>query len=154
MDDLRKSADSAYLASAFARAAEYDGDHHAADAAFAVAIATARVIDSLLLELRKQGDEMGADHWRAVEFATSACHAAAHASVYLTAETPFIRAATLDTHDSRNRENQVEILTQPIWDGGQVPPPLRNYMDRLIRLNHFPHSVRILWQRWAYKGFV
>jgi transcriptional regulator with XRE-family HTH domain len=152
--ELVKSADLAYLASAFARPAEFDEDCHAADAAFSIAIATARVADSLLLAMRADGDNMDANHWRAVEFATSACHAASQASIYLTVEAPFIRAATLDTHDTRNSDDQVEILTQPVWDSGQVPPPLRNYMDRLIRLNHFPHSIRVLWQRWANNGFV
>jgi transcriptional regulator with XRE-family HTH domain len=151
---LRQSADHAYLAASFARPNEYEEDVHAADAAFAVGIALARVLDSLVLELTRTRGKKDADHWRAVELATSACHACGHASVYLKASTPFLRAATLDTHDVRNMDDLHGVLTSPLWTDGQLPPVLELYMARFIRLQYFDSASRAKWSGWARKGFA
>ncbi len=150
---VKAHADDAYLAASFARPAEYEDDPHAADAGFAVGIAVARVLDSLWLECSRTAAAKDADHWRAVELATSACHACAHASVYLKVATHFLRSATIDTHDVRNARQPAELLAAPVWCDGQVPPVLELYMARFIRLKHFDSASRITWNRWARKRF-
>lgn len=152
-DTVKSLADDAYLAASFARPAEYEDDPHAADAGFAVGIAVARVLDSLWLECKRKTLAEDADHWRAVELATSACHACSHASVYLKIGTHFLRSATLDTHDVRNSRHVTELLSTPVWCDGQIPPVLDLYMARFIRLRHFDAASRITWNKWARKRF-
>lgn len=152
---LRKSADHAYLAAGFARPAEYHDDCHAADAAFAVAIGMARVLDALHIVTTTPAPATGdANYWRAVEFATSACHASAHASVYLRIPEPFLRSATLDTHDIRNLEDTARLLAGPVWDGGQIPPPLELFLNRFIPIQHFDSNARARWFRWSRTKFA
>ncbi|GAA5483011.1 helix-turn-helix domain-containing protein [Haloferula sargassicola] len=150
---LAERADQAYLAAGFARPAEYEDDPQAADAAFAVAIAIARVLDSLGLVAERPLSRDDPNYWRAVELATSACHGCSHASVYLKTPTPFLRCATFDTHDVRNQPNAVEVLRKPVWDAGQIPGVLEMFMARFIRLEFFDSASRIIWRNWAKKSF-
>jgi transcriptional regulator with XRE-family HTH domain len=152
---IQKHADQAYLAASFARPSEYDEDFHAADTAFAVGIAMARILDALHIEVTSHPTHKGdANYWREVEFATSACHACAHASVYLRVGDSFLRSATLDTHDVRNTDETAKILALPVWEGGQIPPPLELFLNRFISIQHFAPSSRTSWLRWSRTGFV
>ena len=154
-DPVRESADHAYLAASLARPAEYEEDGNAADAAFAVAIAMARIHDALHLELTAPAGRStkDADYWRAVELATSACHACAHASVYLKVQAAFLRSATLDTHGVRNVEDLRTVLFKPVWEDGQIPTPLDLYLNRIVRIQYFDQASRASWLRWSRRGF-
>lgn len=152
--EVAKCADDCYVAAGFAKTTHYEESVHAADAGFAVAIGASRVVESILLERRRASAAMDADHWRVIEFATSACHAAGHASVYLSADETFIRSATLDTHDLWNAEDTAAILSRPLWGGRDLPPPLKLFMDRFLREKFFPHDIRILLNRWVRRGFT
>ena len=151
--ELLKGADACYLAAGFAKNTRYEDDAHAADAAFAVAIGAARIVESILAARNGKPGTMDADHWRAMEFATTACHAAGHASVYLAVDEAFIRSATLDTHDLRNSMKPAAVLAAPLWEGAEMPPPLKLYMNRFLREVHFPHETRVLWNRWVHREF-
>ncbi|MDB6078043.1 MAG: hypothetical protein JWO82_1790, partial [Akkermansiaceae bacterium] len=151
---MKETADRCYLAAAFARPAAYEEDIYAADAAFAVAIAGARIAEGILIELVRDTPIEDADHWRVIEFTSSAWHAAGHASVYLTIESAYGRTSTLEIHDLRNSPDYAAVLTQPIWPEGAIPHALSFFMDRMFSQRHFPHDVRIQWNAWARKGFV
>jgi transcriptional regulator with XRE-family HTH domain len=152
--ELLEHADACYMAVGFTKGAQYDEDAHAADAAFAVATALGRVLDSIL-EARRMGKKGAPDahHWRSMEHGAMACHAAAHVSVYLTAEDAFIRAATLDTHDLRNSKTPGAVLAGPLWEGGDLPAPMRLYMSRFLREEYFPREERVVWNGWVRSGF-
>jgi transcriptional regulator with XRE-family HTH domain len=151
---LKKAADECYLAAAFARPATYEDDLHAADAAFAVAIAGARLAEGILIELVRDTPKETADYWRVIEFASSAWHAAGHASVYLTIESAYGRTSTLEIHDLRNSPDYAAVLSLPLWPDGVIPQALGLFLDRMFSQRHFPHDVRILWNAWARKEFV
>lgn len=151
---MKAVADRCYLAAAFARPAHYEEDFQAADAGFAVAIAGARIAEGILIELVRDTPVEDADHWRVIEFASSAWHAAGHAAVYLTIEGAYGRVSTLEIHDLRNSPDYGAVLSQPLWLEDGVPPALGFFMDRMFSQRHFPHDVRILWNAWARKGFV
>lgn len=153
-ENLRDLTDACYLAAGSAQNSNYEEDRHAADAAFAVAIGTARIAESILALGAGGLEKKDANYWRAMEFATTACHASAHASVYLACEDAFIRAATLDTHDLRNSPYPDRVLGKPLWEGGKTPPSLKLFMDRLIRQIHFAHEIRVQWNRWVRRGFT
>ncbi|MBK1881796.1 helix-turn-helix transcriptional regulator [Luteolibacter pohnpeiensis] len=153
ISELAKGADACFLAAGFAKNSQFEEDAHAADAAFAVAIGAARLLESLIAARSSKDGAHDADHWRAMEFATNSCHASAHASVYLAVDEQFIRSATLDTHDLRNSMKPMAVLAGPLWEGGEMPPPLKLFMNRFLREAHFPHETRILWNRWVRREF-
>ncbi|MBB5353191.1 transcriptional regulator with XRE-family HTH domain [Haloferula luteola] len=151
-EEMAQHADACFCAAGYTRSCRYEEDTHGADAAFAVAISAARVLESIITHRRDEGRQ-GADYWRAMEFGTSASHAAGHASVYLTIEDAFIRAATLDTHDLRNAADPGAILRAPLWEGGEAPAALRLFMNRFLRDSCFPHEARRTWNQWVRRGF-
>lgn len=150
LGELSRGADACYHAVGYTRADHYEDDLHAADAAFAVATAGARTLDSLVTSCSSTGDN--ANRWRSTESAAMANHAAGHASVFLTVDDAFVRSATLDIHDLRNHD-PVGILMLPLWEGGEIPAALKVFMNRLINRACFPQETIVLWNRWVRHGF-